>query len=479
MPRPGWDKCVGDRVRGRICCHPRRPRRMPDSPRNLPAFPSPSLLGVVLRLALLPAVTMVVLRLLWPGLDGWIHDGCVLLMGGFAAALAASRYARLLTTAQRADADQAALLAQERLRHSAEEHLARTRAIVATATEGIVTIDQDGIIDTFNSAAERLFGYRAEEVLGRNVSMLMPAPWQQQHDGYLQNYLRTGIARIIGIGREVLGLRKDGTTFPIDLSVGAGTMRGRPFFTALIRDVTERKDMQTKLAQTERLAAVGELSAGVAHEVNNPVNTIINCAQLIADGDDAPGNARVIIEEGERIASIVKDLLQFARDDRDRPQPTSIADVVTRTLRLIGENFKRHGIALRLAVPPELPAVNARPQQLQQVLLNLLINAKDALLQEGKDTRTVHLSAAAEADGVRMSVRDNGPGIPPQLGNHVFEPFVTTKRARGGTGLGLSISKGIVEGYGGTIEVVSSPGQGADFRVWLPLSTEPRDADLH
>ncbi|MBL8735380.1 MAG: PAS domain S-box protein, partial [Planctomycetes bacterium] len=199
----------------------------------------------------------------------------------------------------------------ERERRQAEanaaRHAARWQAIVDTATEGIVTIDEAARIETFNGAAERLFGYTAAEVLGRNVSLLMPAPYQQEHDGYMQRYLRTGERRIIGIGREVLGRRKDGSEFPIDLSVGEGDKDGRRFFTAVIRDITERKEMQTKLAQAERLAAAGELAAGVAHEINNPINTVINCAQLIQDGDDARENCQVIIEEGKRIADIVGD----------------------------------------------------------------------------------------------------------------------------------------------------------------------------
>lgn len=361
---------------------------------------------------------------------------------------------------------------QRRATEAAEEQSARMQAIVATATEGIITIDQTGRIDTFNSAAERLFGYSASEAIGQNVAILMPPPYRDEHDGFITRYVSTGERRIIGIGREVNGLRSDGATFPIDLSVGEGFYAGKRFFTAIIRDLTDRKEMQAKLSQTERLAAVGELAAGVAHEVNNPINTIINSAQLLKDGDDSTDHCTAIMEEGMRIAEIVRDLLQFARDDRDRPQSTSIPEVIERTMRLMGENFKRHGIRFELLMPMELPHVKSRPQQLQQVLLNLLINAKDALLQEPrKDPRTVQVSATpthGEVPGVMLTVRDNGPGIPPALGTRIFEPFVTTKRARGGTGLGLPISKSIIEGYGGTIDVTSMPEHYTEFRVWLP-----------
>ncbi|MBL8727685.1 MAG: PAS domain S-box protein [Planctomycetes bacterium] len=348
------------------------------------------------------------------------------------------------------------------------QHAARWQAIVDTATEGILTIDAVGTIETVNGAVERLFGWPADELIGKNVRVLMPPPYCDEHDGYLQRYLTTGERRIIGIGREVMGRRRDGTEFPIDLSVGEGQIGGRRFFTGVIRDISDRKQMQTKLAQAERLAAVGELAAGVAHEVNNPINTIINCAQLIEDGDDAEANCRIITEEGQRVAEIVRDLLQFARDDRAEPQPTSLADVVERTRRLVGENWKRHGIRLLVTLPDDLPPVLARPQQLQQVLLNLMINAKDALMQEPRDDRQVELSFQAVDGAVQFTVRDNGPGLAAGLGDRVFEPFVTTKRARGGTGLGLSISKSLVESYGGTIRAESEPGRGAAFIVQLP-----------
>lgn len=352
----------------------------------------------------------------------------------------------------------------------AARHSEQWRAIVDTATQGIVTIGENGIIRTVNGAALGLFGYTVDELVGRNVSCLMSEPYRSEHDGYLRRYLRTGERRIIGIGREVVAQRKDGTHFPIDLSVGEGSVDGHRFFTAVIRDLTERIELQTKLAQSERLAAVGELAAGVAHEVNNPINTVINCAQLIQDGDDPVRNSAVIIEEGQRIAEIVRDLLQFARDDRDKAQPTAVGDVVERTLRLIGENWKRHGVRLSVAVPDDLPQVHARPQQVQQVLLNLLINAKEALVHAGTQDRRVALRALASGQGVSIQVADNGPGIAPEVAGRIFEPFVTTKRARGGTGLGLSISKSIVEGYGGTLTVASAPGQGAEFTVWLPLA---------
>jgi two-component system sensor kinase FixL len=414
---------------------------------------------------------------------GWIQPGMAALLGGAAAAAAAAAGLHWqLAVATGAAAMAAATIATRAANRRTlatvaaapatdtahERDAAYWQAIVATMTEGCVTIDVRGTIESINEAALRLFGYTRAELLGNNVKMLMPASYGAEHDSYLGRYLKTGERRVIGIGREVVGRRKDGSEFPIDLSVGEGWLGGQRFFTAVLRDISERKELQTKLAQSERLAAVGELAAGVAHEVNNPINTIINCAQLIHDGDDANVNATVIAEEGQRIAEIVRDLLQFARDDKGRLQPTSLAEVTGRTLRLLGDNWNRHGIKVVVELPDDLPLALARPQQLQQVLLNLLMNAKDALAEGGKPEHTIWLSGRAYGDRVCLAVRDNGPGVPAHLGVRVFEPFVTTKRARGGTGLGLSVSKGIVESAGGALELHNRPGEGAEFVVNLP-----------
>ncbi len=352
------------------------------------------------------------------------------------------------------------------------------QAIIATATEGIVSMATDGRIETVNRATERLFGYGPDELIGRDVTLLMPSPYREEHDGYVRRYLNTGEPRIIGRGREVRGRRKDGSEFPVDLSVGEGFVGSRRFFVAIVRDITERKELQAKLALAERLSAIGELAAGVAHEINNPINTILNCTQLIADGEPAGEQAEIIAAESQRIAAIVHDLLDFARDDRARPQPTAIVEVVDRTTRLLSQNLDAHGIDLTVAVEPDLPLVLASPQQLQQALLNLLINAKDALVQAppaaasapARPPRRIRIGTATEHGGVLLWVQDNGPGVAPDLGGRIFEPFVTTKRGRGGTGLGLSITKNIVEHLGGSISVRSEPGQGAEFRIWLPVA---------
>tara|TARA_R110002096_G_scaffold194628_7_gene376970 strand:+ start:1089 stop:2561 length:1473 start_codon:yes stop_codon:yes gene_type:complete len=412
--------------------------------------------------------------LLW--LEGSALHAGLILAGLATGTVLTRRWCRSTTKDAILSAMAAAELERQRAIAKAERYVAAWRASVDHAVEGIVTIDAKGSIETLNEAAKTMFGYTSEELVGKNVNILMPEPYHSEHDGYLERYKRTGERRIIGIGREVVGRRKDSSQFPIDLSVGEGAIEGRRFYTAVIRDITERKDLQTKLGQTERLAAVGELAAGVAHEINNPINTIINCAQLIEDGDEPSENGRIIIEEGGRIADIVRALLQFARDDRDNAQPTSLAEVVERTRSLIGESWKRHSINLTVDVDDNLPAVFARPQKVQQVLLNLMINAKDALITHDVANRYVSLTAQRSGDGVEFAVADNGPGIETSVRDRIFEPFITTKRARGGTGLGLSICRSIIEGYGGTIQVATDDG-GSVFSVWLPIAPpEPTDS---
>ena len=347
------------------------------------------------------------------------------------------------------------------------------RTIIATATEGIVTMTPGGRIELVNRAAELMFGFGPGELIGQDVTTLMPSPYRDEHRRYVQSYLDSGVARVIGIGREVMARRKDGSQFPIHLSVGEGVVGNRRVFVAILSDISVRKELQSRLSLAERLVAIGELAAGVAHEINNPINTILNCAQLIRDGDTPLENAQMIADEATRIAGIVQDLLQFARSDKRDLAPTDVADAVRRTIRLLHENFTKLGIELSVSSPSEVPAVRADRSQLQQVLINLLNNARDSVVARRDGKKVVMVRMEPDRAGVRIAVQDTGIGIQPDLLDRIFEPFFTTKRARGGTGLGLSISKSIVDSFGGTLSVTSQVGHGAEFCVWLPVESDP------
>ncbi|MFQ5506433.1 MAG: nitrogen regulation protein NR(II) [Planctomycetota bacterium] len=359
------------------------------------------------------------------------------------------------------------------------EREARLLAIFDNAVECIVTIDGRGIIESVNPAAEQAFGYRTAEIAGQNVSMLMPSPYRDEHDEYLRRYLDTGEKRIIGIGREVVGQRKDGSTFPVHISVSEFTVGGRQLFTGILRDISEQTELRAKLAQSERLAAVGELAAGVAHEVSNPINTIINCAQLLKDGDPDSSLIDDILHEGGRVSSIVGNLLSFARNDDDGRHPVDLGDILQQTIGLIGRRLNQQGIQIKTRIPIDLPPVVAHPNQIQQVFLNLFLNARDALLgQSSASKMSIHVWAGKvhrpARPAVRFCVHDNGPGIPAEIRDRIFEPFFTTKRGRGGTGLGLSIVKNIVENHAGSLEVTSAKGEFTEFQVTLPAHDERR-----
>lgn len=356
-----------------------------------------------------------------------------------------------------------------------EAELARLRGVVDHAVDAIISINPEGAISGFNYAAEKLFGYVFEEVQGQNIKMLMPDPFAREHDGYLQRYMSTGEKRIIGIGRQVEGRKKDGTVFPIDLAVSEAVVGEERVFTGIVRDLTEQHALMARLALAERLAAIGELAAGIAHEVNNPINAMINCAQLIIDGDTDKTLCDDIISEGNRVASIVSNLLSFARDQAEQIRPTRVTEVIDRSLALLGRRFQKQGVEILVEEGTDVPAALVRTQQLQQVILNLIVNARDALLEnDAKDQKLITLHIGTRGTGsdrqVELRVRDNGPGIPPEMQSRIFDAFFTTKRGRGGTGLGLSVSREIIEAHGGQLTVESCLGAYTEFCVVLPAA---------
>ncbi|MBL8896918.1 MAG: hypothetical protein JNM84_04795, partial [Planctomycetes bacterium] len=246
-------------------------------------------------------------------------------------------------------------------------------------------------------------------------------------------------------------------------------------FTGIIRDLTEQRALMARLTLAERLAAIGELAAGIAHEVNNPVNAMINCAQLILDGDTDKSLCEDIISEGNRIASIVSNLLNFARDHAEQVRPTRVVEVIDRSLALLGRRFQKQGVEVLVEEVGEVPRALVRTQQLQQVILNLIVNARDALLERTAQPDkliTIRIAAVGrpDAEQVEIRVRDNGPGIPEPLRARIFDAFFTTKKNRGGTGLGLSVSREIVEAHGGQLTVESELGAWTEFRIVLPAA---------
>ena len=342
---------------------------------------------------------------------------------------------------------------------------ARWRSIVESAVDGIITIDHRGRIETFNPAAERLFGYSRDEVLGRNVSMLMPAPYQAEHDHYLKRYLDTHDAKIIGIGREVTGLRKDGTTFPMHLSVGEVLIEGGVRFTGIVRDLTDRVALEQKLREESGLARIGELAAVLAHEVKNPLAAVSGAVQMISGVLPPHSDERQITTEVlqrlDGLSALMGDLLLYARPPHPSPAVIDGLELVNNLVAF----FRQDPAWRELSVEVRGTATAiADPELLKIALQNLLLNAAQAT--RGRGRVNVEL---AQTDGVTtVEVSDNGPGIPANVRERVFTPFFTTK-ARG-TGLGLATVKQIAEAHGGGISIAATSSSGTTMRLTLPVS---------
>jgi two-component system, LuxR family, sensor kinase FixL len=367
--------------------------------------------------------------------------------------------------------------ASERDALGREAHL---QSILDTVPDAMIVIDERGIVRSFSSAAERLFGHSAAEVLGQNIKLLMPSPYRENHDGYIERYLHTGERRIIGIGRVVVGERKDGSTFPMELAVGEMRSGDRRYFTGFIRDLTERQktearlqELQTELVHISRLTAMGEMASTLAHELNQPLSAIANYMKgsrrlLESSTDDRSAMLRDAMDKAAdqalRAGQIIRRLRDFVARGESERRVESIKKLVEEASALALVGAKDQGVRVRFQFDPAVDLVLADKVQIQQVLLNLIRNAIEAM--EASQKRELVVSTlAAEDDMLAISVTDTGSGISPDMTSQLFQPFFTTKRQ--GMGVGLSISRTIVEAHGGKIEVLPNPGGGTVFRFTL------------
>ncbi len=360
-----------------------------------------------------------------------------------------------------------------------EAHL---RSILDTVPDAMIVIDEAGAMQSFSTAAERLFGYSASEALGRNVKMLMPNPYRQSHDGYLGRYLTTGERRIIGVGRVVVGERKDGSTFPMELAVGEMKSGAQRFFTGFIRDLSERQqtearlqELQSELVHISRLTAMGEMASALAHELNQPLSAIANylkgSQRLIADHSDAQ-SMRVkealdkATSQALRAGEIIRRLRDFVARGDSEMQEENLTKLVEEASALALVGAKQHGVRVRFDLDLNADRVYADKIQVQQVFLNLMRNAIEAMTDAGSPRRELIIKSKRVSDNmVKVDVIDTGPGIAPEVAAQLFQPFVTTKSQ--GMGVGLSISRTIIEAHGGELTVGPNAGGGSVFRLTL------------
>ena len=371
----------------------------------------------------------------------------------------------------------------ERRRAMAEvaEREALLQSILDTVPDAMIVIDERGLIHSFSVAAERLFGFTAAEAQGRNVRVLMPSPHQENHDGYLQRYLTTGERRIIGIGRVVAGQRKDGSIFPMELSVGEVHRGDHRLFTGFVRDLTERQsserrvqELQAELSHVSRLTEMGQMASGLAHELNQPLTAAANYLQalrrLVGRGDPASleraiGAADSAVGQVQRAGEIIRRLRAFVKKSDPERQAENLLTLMEEASSLALIGAKERGVLVRFRTAAALPQVVVDKVQIQQVLVNLVRNSVEAM--EAGPRREIVLEAGPGKDSlVEIAVIDTGPGLPPHVAARLFEPFVTTKAQ--GMGVGLSICRAIVEAHGGRLWTEPNPEGGTIFRFTVP-----------
>jgi two-component system sensor kinase FixL len=344
---------------------------------------------------------------------------------------------------------------------------ARLRSIINSAVDGIIVIDGRGRIESFNPGAERLFGYAQAEVVGHNVSMLMPSPYREEHDGYIGRYQTTGKAKIIGIGREVRGQRKDGTTFPLHLSVGEMTIGGERMFTGILHDLSDRVRVEEQLREQTALARLGEMAAVIAHEVKNPLAGVRGAIQVIGarlpSGSQDGTIVTDILARIDALDQLMKDLLLFARPPQPRRAPVEIVRLLSGTTDLLTRDPSLGRVRVEITGGPA--TIGADAEMLRIIFHNILVNAAQAMHGEG----IVRVRVQAVGGNCRVSIADDGPGIPAELHEQIFIPFFTTKSR--GSGLGLPTAKRLVEAHGGSIGIVSAA-MGTTVTVVLPASSE-------
>ncbi|MCL4501600.1 MAG: ATP-binding protein [Deltaproteobacteria bacterium] len=339
--------------------------------------------------------------------------------------------------------------------------------VINSATDALVTINEDHVIVGFNLEAERMFGYSREEALGQDLKLIVPPPFTETHSGFLKRYLATREAHVLGRTRRLAARRRDGEEFTLSISFSVAKILGRLYFTAIMRDVTEYKAMEDRLLQTERLAAVGNTVAHIAHEIKNPLLIIGGFARQLQKvpqmDDQARHKLSIIAEEVGHLEKMVAEMRDFVRRPPIQKRPGQIKAAIQQAVELFEDLFQEHQVQVYIIEKSPLPTLSFDPQQMHEVLINLLKNAVEAMPRGGEIT----IVSRVRGSLVEIRISDTGEGIPREVAANIFRPYFTTKEK--GTGLGLAICQSIIQEHGGTLMADSTPGRGSTFTIQLPL----------
>lgn len=343
-----------------------------------------------------------------------------------------------------------------------------TGDVLGSITDAVITIDEEHRIVYCNKAAEGMFGYAGPELVGKDVSPIIPEPHQSIHRDYVDRYISTREGRVIGKFRECTGRRKNGQDFPVEISYSVSQTAGKLYFTAVIRDISQKKQMEREMRFMEKLADVGKGVANVVHEIRKPLMLIGGFARQVENCGSIESASRqklqIIVDEVRRLEALLNGLRLLTRPPVSSAKKSLLlSDLLTETLEFLDPMIEGRDIAVQTSLPPEPLHIMGDPDQLKQVFLNLLQNALDAMNGSGR-IRVALQTAGLHAE---VEIRDNGPGIPSEMVEKIFDHFFTTKPE--GTGLGLAITKNIIHEHGGEISVRSETGEGTCFLVKLPL----------
>jgi two-component system sensor kinase FixL len=340
--------------------------------------------------------------------------------------------------------------------------------ILLNVTDAIVTINEQHTIIGYNYGAERMFGYARAEALGQDLKIIIPPPHKEVHREYVRRFLATRQSRVIGKHLELTAQRRDGSEFPMSISFSMAEIQGNVYFTGIVRDISESKEMEERLLQSERLAAVGNTVSHIAHEIKNPLAIIGGFARQLAKAETLDDKGRqklnIIVEEVSRLEGMIAEMRDFVKRPPARKVVGSLEALLDEVLELFEDSLGEQHVELRRVQEAALPMLEFDPQQLHQVLVNILKNSLEAMPRGGQLTVATGLTPTH----AEIRITDTGEGMSPEVQAKIFQPYYTTKVK--GTGLGLAICRNIVEEHGGCLLAESAPGRGSTFTIQIPLS---------